>query len=54
MIDKCKKRYEQCRYCKKHKEDVYNRRRNTRYVDDSKNYMMLCKRCFEEDQEMYS
>ena len=53
MVNNHKEKHEQCRYCKKHKEDVYSRRRNTRYVDDSKNYLMLCKSCYEDDKEMY-
>ncbi len=42
-----------CPVCKQEKDSVEERRQNTRYADDSKNYVVMCGECFKGNEEYW-
>lgn len=42
-----------CVSCKKKKDSVEERRQNTRYANDSLNYVVMCDECFIDNEEYW-
>ena len=43
-----------CQHCKKEKPDVRRTRQHTQYADDDRNFVILCGRCREENDEYWN
>lgn len=43
-----------CRFCEQLRDDVKNRRRDAKYVDESLNWIGSCGECYERDCEYYA
>ena len=44
----------ECQRCGKHGDDVQRRRQNTKYVDDERNYAVLCPACQDEEDDYWA
>jgi hypothetical protein len=45
---------ERCIGCNKRKPDAHRRRQNTAYVDDERNWKVLCDKCQEDNDEYWN
>lgn len=44
----------QCPHCRRTVRGIKRRRRNTRYVDDERNFVTTCLRCFHEEEAYWA
>lgn len=54
MSDNAEKKVTRCPCCEQYRRTVENRRLNTAYVDDTRNYLISCKKCYDQAYSDYA